>query len=626
MHSPLRPARDATRRAASGLLLAASVGLGACSGDPTASTPPGNPAANTELGRASFIFDINLAQGSVTVKDPTLKLTPSLAGLGAGQPAGGPGFSILSNDAIIVTASNFVASTVGQVVPNKVRVTFDVAISNKLPSIDLITPSFPLAPAGQTGLLLLPYTTSIISTSGGGGTGGGNTVIFERPSNGTVTPNIHWNGNASLDKPGNILQNPGPGGAPHNFFNDVSCSVGGSDELPSDCYRYETFGIVGATQTATRRVGFDVDAGVGEFRIRMIAAADLNPRGTGTTGTVTGTVTSPARGPLAGVTVTLSGALVTPALTAVTNGSGLFTISGAPLGTHDLQLSALPSGCSSGFGWPAVTVVGGQTTTQNFTVDCSALLGTVSGSVSRSGPGTQDLSSVSFSIDPDAAGSPTVGGTIGTGLGYAALVEIGVGAGSGAGTVTLGNLPALCTAPAPGSYSGLTAGGSQAVNFTVDCQTPPAATRYQFTSTWGAPSGGFVNLLITFDPSGFNSPAINGAGPDGFAGLQAITALTGPAASRLTAVTGIATGVFATPTIGGTLPTIAWLTNTTVGDQTALTGVATLQFLVGSGAAGTVTTQTTVQEVSTLGGDPFPLVFSGAGQNIDVNEATLNLP
>jgi hypothetical protein len=626
MHSPLRPARDTTRRVASGLFLAASVGLGACAGDPTASTPPENPAANTELGRASFIFDVNLAQGSVTVKDPTLKLQPSLGGIGAGGTGGGPAYSILSNDAIIVTATNFVASTVGQVVPNKVRVTFDVAISNKLPNIDLITPSFPLAPAGQTGLLLLPYTTSIISTSGGGGTGGGNTVIFERPSNGTVTPNIHWNGNSSNDKPLNILQNPGPGGAPHNFFNDASCSVGGSDELPSDCYRYETFGIVGASLTATRRVGFDVDAGVGEFRIRMIAAADLNPRGTGTTGTVTGTVSSPARGPLAGVTVSLSGALVNPALTTVTDGSGAFTISSAPLGTHDLQLSALPSGCSAGFGWPAVTVVGGQTATQNFSVECSALLGTVSGTVTRTGPGTQDLSGVSFTIDPDAAGSPTVGGTISTGLSYSGLVEIGVGAGSGAGTVTLGNLPALCTAPAPGSYSGLLAGGSQAVNFTIDCQTPPAATRYQYSSTWGTPSGGFVNLLIAFDPSGFNSPAVNGAGPDGFAGIQAITTLTGTAASRLTAVTPIATGVFSAPTIGGTLPTVAWLANTAIADQFGLTGVATLQFLIGSGPAGTVTTQTTVQEISALNADPFPLVFSGAGQNIDVTEATLNLP
>jgi hypothetical protein len=626
MHSPLRPAWDTSRRVASGLLLAASVGLGACSGDPTANTPAGNPDATTELGRASFIFDVNLAQGSVTVKDPTLRLQPSLAGLGAGGPGGGPGYSILSNDAIIVTATNFVASAVGQVVPNKVRVTFDVAISNKLPNIDLITPSFPLAPAGQTGLLLLPYTTSIISTSGGGGTGGGNTVIFERPSNGTVTPNIHWNGNASLDKPGNILQNPGPGGTAHNFFNDASCSIGSSDELPSDCYRYETFGIVGATLTATRRVGFDVDAGVGEFRVRMIAAADLNPRGTGTTGTVTGTVSSPARGALAGVTVTLSGPLVPTPLTAVTDAAGLFSITGAPLGTHDLQLSALPSGCSAGFGWPAVTVVGGQTTTQNFSVDCSALLGTVNGAVSRTGPGTQDLSGVTFTIDPGAAGSPNVGGTIGTGLSYSALVEIGVGAGAGSGAVALGNLPALCTAPAPGSYTGLTAGGSQTVDFTIDCQSPPAATRYQFTSQWGAPSGGFVNLLISFDPSGYNSPDINGAGPDGFAGVQAITSLTGSAVSRLTAVTGIATGVFSTPTIGGSLPTIAWLTNTTVADQFGLTGVTTLQFLIGSGPAGTVTTQTTVQEISTLNATPFVLVFTGAGQNIDVNEATLNLP
>jgi len=609
MEHPLLPSRGISRRVAAGLLMAASLGLGACSGDPTADNS-GGTTDTSPLARASFLFDVDIAKGTVSVKDPALKLEPSLTGVGGQRSGGaGPSYSVLSNDAILITATNFNASAVGAVVPNKVRVTFDVAISNKLPSVDLITPSFPPAPAGQTGLLLIPYSTNILTTSGGSGTGGGNTVIIERPSNGAVTPNIHWNGNNRNDKPLNILQNPGPGGDPFNFFNDASCSVAGSDELPSDCYRYETFGVVGATATATRRVGFDVDAGVGEFRVRMIAAADLNPRGTGTTGSVTGTVSSPTRGSLSGVTVTLSGPLVPTPLTATTNGSGVYTISGAPLGTHDLKVSTLPSGCSVPLSWPAVTIVGGATATQNFSISCSALVGTVNGTISRTGAGLQDLSAVTFTINPDAAGSPDVSGVIGSGLSYSALVEIGNGTGAGAGSVTLGDIPSGCTAPPAGTYSGLTAGGTQSVPFTIDCTAPPVITN-EFRSTWGAPSGGFVNLSVAYTP----------ATGVGFAAVQALTTLTGTAAGRLTAVSGIATGAFATPTIGGVLPTVAWLTTTTSADQVGLTPVATLQFLIGSGPSGSVTTATTVQEIANLAGDALSLA------GLSVVESTLNLP
>jgi hypothetical protein len=39
-----------------------------------------------------------------------------------------------------------------------------------------------------------------------------------------------------------------------------------------------------------------------------------------------------------------------------------------------------------------------------------------------------------------------------------------------------------------------------------------------------------------------------------------------------------------------------------------------------------VTTSTTVQEVSTTGGDAFNLVPGGVDQNLDLVEATLELP
>jgi hypothetical protein len=91
-------------------------------------------------------------------------------------------------------------------------------------------------------------------------------------------------------------------------------------------------------------------------------------------------------------------------------------------------------------------------------------------------------------------------------------------------------------------------------------------------------------------------------------------------------VTAVAVSPFSTPILGGTLPIIPWLANTVSGDQFGLTDVAILRFAIGSGPAGAVTTSTTVQEVSTTGGDAFNLVPGGVDQNLDLVEATLELP
>jgi PKD repeat protein len=261
---------------------------------------------------------------------------------------------------------------------------------------------------------------------------------------------------------------------------------------------------------------------------------------------------------------------------------------------------------------------------------------TISGTVTVTGQAT-DLAGVGYTIDPAASGAATASGTLGgSGASFSiptTVVQLGAASdpGFGAGEVTLGALPSGCavTTPAGGAaaYSGLTAGGATTVSFTVDCQPPPPPVqRYLFRSTWGAVSGGTVDLVVAVDPSGFNDPAINGAGPDGFSGLGAVFTLTGPAAGRLTAVSALAVAPFSTPTINGTLPTLTWITNTTAGDRTALTEVARFRFVIASGAAGSVTTMSTVQEIATGTGDVFNLIFSGASQNIDVVEATLDLP
>src|SRR5262249_39069940 len=128
--------------------------------------------------------------------------------------------SLVGGDVVTLTSSNFVASAVGAFTPGKVRVTFNINVTNKLNGVQLIGPTvFPAAPAGTTGPLLFPYDIAVAVTSGGTATGGqGNDIIVTLPSYGLVAPSTDWDG------------------APHNFFNDTGCPAGSND-----CYRWEEF-------------------------------------------------------------------------------------------------------------------------------------------------------------------------------------------------------------------------------------------------------------------------------------------------------------------------------------------------------------------------------------------------
>jgi hypothetical protein len=619
------------RRAATGVALSAMVALAACGGSDDASpvTPnlPDDPSTDPTFRNAAFVFDVNLRKGTVNVKAPEVKLNPSIAKLGNGvigrQTPEQPLASILSNDVISITTSNFFASTVGAINPNEVRVLFDVQVQNILPGIELITPTFPQAPAGQAGLILFPFSVNVTTTTGGVGTENGNEVIVELPSRGEVRPNVYWNGSATPDRP-TFPTLPAAGGDPFSFFNDAACTGTPAPNSESDCYRYETFGPIGpGAISAARTVGFDITATVGEFRARLIAAADLRASGAAATGALDVNVTSPERGALQGVTVSVTG-VATPVLT---NAAGLAQFPTLGLGARTVALSTLPAGCTTPASQPA-TILGGQTATVNFSVTCTALAGTVSGTITRAGAGTQNLAGVTVTIDPAAAGLANVTATSTGGpatAAYTANVPLGTGAGAGAGAVTLSNLPSGCAAPAAGAYTGLTSGGTQTVSFTVTCDAP--AARDEFTSTWGAIAAGQVDLTITFNPAGFDNPEFPGV--DQVGAVQAITTLTGSGVARLTAVTAFAPAgtIFATPTINFVAPSVAWVTNTTApGGLQALGPVAGLRFTVGAGAAGTVTTSTNVQEIATPLGDAYTYTFSGAGQNINVNEATLTIP
>jgi hypothetical protein len=601
----------------------AALAMAACSGGDKSAGPvlPGNPPSNPQLKRAAFVMDVDMRTRQVKITAPTTTLNSlshgatgsrGLSANSADNPIGSQ--SIVAGDVVNLTTSNFSASPVGQFTPGKVRVKFDVNITNRLASVQLITPTFPTPPAGVIGVLLFPFSTNVTTTTGGTSTGGdGTTIIIDLPNYGQVAPSTDWDGDGT----------PGSG-APFNFFNDAAC--GPSD---NDCYRWSAFAsplAAGAT-SGNRTVGFDIDPTVANFRARLIVAADLANSGPAPTGTIAGNVTSPQRGNLSGVTVTANAG----GLTGTTDAAGNYSIATVATGPKTISLSNLPAGCTA----PAsqnTTVNSGATSTVNFSVTCTVAAGTVTGTITRSGPGSQSLAAVTAVATPGAAGTSTASATITGGASFSYSipnVQIGSGAGAGAGSVALGNLPAGCSAtPASGAYTGLTNGGSAAgPSFDIACIVPPAF--YQLTNSWSAISAGKVTLTITFDPTTLNDPAINGAAADdisGFtgninfgssrlsissaAGNNCVKSATSPFdavfvfnpafATNTIRIVGVASGA------GATTPTV----------------IATCTFNVNAGAAASVTTATTGLQVASFnGGANTPITA-----NTQINEGTLAIP
>jgi hypothetical protein len=165
---------------------------------------------------------------------------------------GGQSMSLLGSDVIDVTVSNYVAGAIGATIPGKILVTFDITLHNRLNGIRLITPTFPTPPVGVSGVQVFPFEISVFTTSGGVGTQG-NEIVVTSPRFGAAIPSNNWDG------------------APHNFFNDVGCT-GASN----DCFRYEPFGAIGPLAASeTRQVGFLVDPTIGDLRVKMIIAANV---------------------------------------------------------------------------------------------------------------------------------------------------------------------------------------------------------------------------------------------------------------------------------------------------------------------------------------------------------------
>jgi hypothetical protein len=192
--------------------------------------------------------------------------------------------------------------------------------------------------------------------------------------------------------------------------------------------------------------------------------------------------------------------------------------------------------------------------------------------------------------------------------------------GTGAGSVALSNLPAGCTNPGPGSYTGLTSGGTQTVNFTVACTPPPAG--FAYSTTFGAVTGGQVTVRLAIDMSTFNDPNVNGTGPDDIRSIQGFFTYS---SARLTFVRcgvvpgqGLDSGTFNGAT-AGTLRFNAFTSGTAL-----LTGAQTIADctfnVVGSPIPG-AQTATTIQVASSADGQVAGI--SDLLPNILINEGTL---
>lgn len=396
---------------------------------------PAEPPA-TGYARAAFLARVDLRTHRVTITAPGP--TDSLPGASS-RVGDRPAFSLVGGDAVLLTTSNFSASPVGAFLPGKVRVTFDIAVTNRLNLVELVGPTdFPAPPPGTTGPLLFPYDIAVATTSGGVSGNGGNDIIVILPSAGLVAPSTDWDG------------------APYNFFNDTSCGGG------NDCYRWEEFvgPVAAGTTSASRRVGFDIDATVGQFTARIILAADVQNVVSNQPGSVQGSINSPTLGPLGGVTV-LSRVTGT---TAVSDFAGSFSLTGLPPGMDTLTLSGVPAFCIVPAPQP-VTILPGAVTSITLNLTCSppALVGSITGSITLSVGGA--AAGVGVLVTP--SGLPAEPTVVSDALG--SYTVNGVDVGDGTGVLELSGLPSGCSGPLSIPYTGLTNGGTLVRDIVLNC-------------------------------------------------------------------------------------------------------------------------------------------------------------
>ncbi len=236
------------------------LGGSACAADSATAPAIAGQGITDQYSSLAFTVTVDTRSNRITLTPPTAATAaaPTLAIAGIA----GPDLSLLGSDAVRMLTTNYRESAVGAFAPNKVRVSFDVVIENRLPGIRLVSPTWPLPPA--RGVILFPLDYVVTVAPGGVAGSDGNSVVVTQPRFGNVTPSIDFNGTGDAGS-----------GAPYSFFNDAECAQAST----SDCFRWEAFEseIKPLGRSGARTVGFDIDASVAQFRARMIVAADLAP-------------------------------------------------------------------------------------------------------------------------------------------------------------------------------------------------------------------------------------------------------------------------------------------------------------------------------------------------------------
>lgn len=346
-----------------------------------------------------------------------------------------------------------------------------------------------------------------------------------------------------------------------------------------------TKGIASLATSALRGVSFDVDPTVGQFRARLIVAADLLAA-TPPVGDLSGTVSSPQRGNLAGVQVSVSGNS-TPATTAA---SGVYSFTGLPIGpkTVSIVAASLPSGCTA----PAsqnTSIVGSSSVTVNFSVTCTVPQGTVQGTVSSSlGGGIQGVTAV---VTP--TGLSSLAGVVTDASGLYTRNGVPVGS-AGTGEVALQNVPSNCTNAGPYPYSGLTDGGTVTLNITLSCTAPPEG--YNFGYSIVSTSGSQVTVEMRIDMGSYDDPAISGA--DNIGSIDAVVSYN---TAELSFVSTAASPGGLDATANGTVAGQVSVTAQSAAGATGLVGIVRITFnRIGSGPDAVLTTN--ISEAITAAG------------------------
>jgi hypothetical protein len=338
----------------------AAVSLSSC--DRSEVSAPNPVQIQRDFDHLAFRVRVDVEQGTVTVLRPNAFASANVM---ASPIKDAPTTSsIISTDGIELTTENFRRFNFG----GTSIVRFDMTITNKFNTVDLVTPTWPAPPAGVQGILLFPYRA--VATGGD----------LRR----SVDASADWNGTG------------GSSGAPHNFFNATDC------QRDDDCFRWEAFPApLGAGRfTAPQTVGFTFDSRVTSFDAYLILAADLADQAPRPAGTIAGVVTSPERGPLGTVGISVEAGNFSGA----TNAAGEYTITGVSSGPRTVSLTRIPSGCTM----PASQSIRleretGQTV--NFSMTCTPIQLTANAGadrdVGRGAPVTLDGSgSVETSDDP----------------------------------------------------------------------------------------------------------------------------------------------------------------------------------------------------------------------------------